>query len=100
MSKLAELLSLSDCAFVFNLDQYKESLQVYFRQDWTVDKFFAVRKGSCLCIHDLRFLIILSDGLDYGKINRMSDPRLILSFRKREADDIGFVLVTVDKKGW
>jgi len=99
-NKLPELLSLTDCAFIYDLDPYRESLQLYFRQDWTANKFFALRKGMCICINSLKFMIVFLDGLDSGRINRLNNPRLVMSFRKRTSDDMGFVLITVDKKGW
>lgn len=95
-----ELTSLSEIALDHNLDHYKDDLQVYFLQHWTVGKFFALRKQQCISIFNLKFLIVLSEGVTYEKLHVAPNPRIILSFRKRASDDIGFVLVFVDKKGW
>lgn len=97
---LSEILSLSDVAFTYNLDPYRDALELYFRQDWTVDKFFAVRKGPCICINSLKFLHVFADGLSLQSLNLIKNPRIVMSFRKRASDNIGFVLVSLDKKGW
>lgn len=96
----AEILSLSDLAFTYNLDPYREALQVYFRQDWTVDKFFALKKGPYICTNFLKFIAIFAEGLSLHSLNIIRDPKIVMSFRKRASDNIGFVLVSIDKKGW
>lgn len=96
----AELLSLSDIAFIHNLDEYSADLEVYFLQHWTIDKFIALRKGSTLSVNSLKFLTVFTGTLHYGTLLKLPNPRIILSFRKRRSDNIGFVLVFVDKKGW
>lgn len=100
MNQHPELLSLSDIAFTYDLEQYKDSLEVYFLKHWTIGRFYAQRKGAVISQNSLRFLIVFVDGLSWAALNQMSDPRIVLSFRKRASDNIGFVLVDVDKKGW
>lgn len=100
MIAITEFLSLSDVAYVHDLSRESADLEVYFLQNWTADKFFANRRGTRIVENKLQFIIMLSDGLDYTKLNRMDNPRIRLSFRKRRSDNVGFVIVSIDKKGW
>lgn len=97
---MSEVVTLSEISLLPDLSKYRDSLEIYFIEHWTVEKFFALRKYCRISVYRLNFLIVLADGLDYGKINTMSNPRILLSFRKRASDDMGFVYVSVDRKGW